>query len=157
MEGNPDVIFAVDRDEVAHCVPGAFLKVIDLLRQRPQHLHEVFSIICLWACRLVIADCVSSSFAFAASNFETSHLSLTLSGSWRMVSLAAEILYRPCDQRPCRVDILLSSYLELLFSLHLYRGRSLVFNNRFLLWFQKFVKLAQNPTFLFVNILLSGM
>lgn len=41
MEGNPDVIFAVDRDEVAHCVPGAFLKVIDLLRQRPQHLHEV--------------------------------------------------------------------------------------------------------------------
>ena len=44
-----------------------------------------------------------------------------------------------------------------LFFLHLYRGRSLVFNNRFLLWFQKFVKLAQNPTFLFVNVLLSGM
>ena len=74
-----------------------------------------------------------------------------------MVSLAAEISYRPCDQRTCRVDILLSSYLELLFSLHLYRGRSLVFNNRFLLQFQKFVKLAQNPTFLFVNVLLSGM
>ena len=74
-----------------------------------------------------------------------------------MVSLAAEISYRTCDQRTCRVDILLSSYLELLFSLHLYRGRSLVFNNRFLLRFQKFVKLAQNPTFLFVNVLLSGM
>lgn len=76
---------------------------------------------------------VSSPFLKAVPNFETSHLSLTLSGSWRMVSLAAEILYRPCDQRTCRVDILLSSYLELLFSLHLYRGRSLVFNNRFLL------------------------
>ena len=74
-----------------------------------------------------------------------------------MVSLAAEISYRPCDQRTCRVDILLSSYLELLFSLHLYRGKSLVFNNRFLLRFQKFVKLAQNPTFLFVNVLLSVM
>ena len=59
-----------------------------------------------------------------------------------MVSLAAEISYRPCDQRTYRVDILLSSYLELLFSLHLYRGRSLVFNNRFLLQFQKFVKFA---------------
>ena len=46
---------------------------------------------------------------------------------------------------------------ELLFSLHLYRGRSRTFNNRFLLRFQKFVKLAQNPTFLFVNVLLSGM
>ena len=55
------------------------------------------------------------------------------SESWRVVSLAAEISYQPCDQRTCRVDILLSSYLELLFSLHLYRGRSLVFNNRFLL------------------------
>ena len=44
-----------------------------------------------------------------------------------------------------------------LFFLHLYRGRSLVFNNRFLLRFQKFVKLAQNPTFLLVNVLLSGM
>ena len=55
--------------------------------------------------------------------------------SSRMVHLAAEISYRPCDQRTCRVDILLSSYLELLFSLHLYRGRSLVFNNRFLLRF----------------------
>ena len=46
---------------------------------------------------MVIADCVSSSFAFAASNFETSYLSLILSESWRMVSLAAEISYRPCD------------------------------------------------------------
>ena len=76
---------------------------------------------------------VSSPFRKAVPNFETSYLSLILSESWRMVSLAAEISYRPCDQRTCRVDILLSSYLELLFSLHLYRGRSLVFNNRFLL------------------------
>ena len=76
---------------------------------------------------------VSSPFRKAVPNFETSHLSLILSESWRVVSLAAEISYQPCDQRTCRVDILLSSYLELLFSLHLYRGRSLVFNNRFLL------------------------
>jgi hypothetical protein len=27
-----------------------------------------------------------------------------------MVSLAAEISYRPCDQRTCRVDILLSRF-----------------------------------------------
>lgn len=46
---------------------------------------------------------------------------------------------------------------KLLFSLHLYRGRSRAFNNRFLLRFQKLVKFAQNPAFLFVYILLRGM
>ena len=71
-----------------------------------------------------------------------------------MVSLAAEISYRPCDQRTCRVDILLSRCMD--FSFHLYTERCKDFDNHLFLKFYKFVNIAQNSFLAFVYILLCG-
>ncbi len=41
FKGKPHIILAVDCREIHHGVPCALVKIIHLLRQAPQHLHEV--------------------------------------------------------------------------------------------------------------------
>ena len=89
-----------------------------------------FTRCCDWT-EVSLSSCVSSPFRKAVPDFEASYLSLALSRSWRMASLAAVILYRPQDYCIPDAVIRFSSYLlkETFSPLHLYRGRSKGFNN----------------------------
>lgn len=60
------------------------------------HRAAPIACVCGWA-EVSLSSCVSSPFRKAIPNSKASYYPLALSRSWRMASLAAEILYRQQD------------------------------------------------------------
>ena len=79
---------------------------------------------CDWT-EVSLSSHVSLPFQKAILNFEAAYFSLALSRSWRMTSVAAEILYQPCDQRITDAVYSVFKFPERnYYSFRLYRGRS---------------------------------